>query len=202
MALPSAQEGVKSFRVGSLIRKLKPIIIATIDNGQLASNVVTIDEFVTLKNLSPDLNVHVACVFEPLPGTDIYPDRTVEAAFPAAPGTMQLYPVTHYPECERAILRAVFQDPTQTILDNGNHPLPAMLPIGWEGSTSADEIDINVKITTANWAGTNYSGRVVVQASVAYDGAWQDIKAVEYALGQVQLRDGPANPFVIGTGVS
>jgi hypothetical protein len=84
-------------------------------------------------------------------------------------------------------LRPVFQNPFAAA-PNSNNPLPQDLPFGWEFSTEADEVYIDIQFTMAKAPGS-VDGNVVVQVTIEYNGQWWDTKAIQAALGQVQLTD-------------
>src|SRR5882724_11011523 len=126
--------GTNSFKVGSLKRRLDPVIVAILDNTVGGPAVPTSEtRRIVLKNLNGDLNIHVcAAAVGPTDGTSIQP-----AELAAGAATMQLTPVVYTGTQSKIFLRPVFQDPVAA--QNENHPLPQDLPFGWEFSTEADE---------------------------------------------------------------
>lgn len=171
--------GTNSYKIGALKRRLDPVIVATM-NSAFITDLSTPRAQVILKGLSGDLNVHIAAApVGSTNGAPITPDQ-----IPAGWATMQLTPAIICGNQPRIYLRPVFQDPF-AVAPNSNNPLPQDLPFGWEFSTEADEVYIDIQFNTAIVSFLN--GSVVVQATIEYNGQWWDTKAIQAALGQVQL---------------
>lgn len=184
--------GTNSYKIGALKRRLDPVVVALLDSTVEADGNTTSVQ-VVLKGISGDLNCHIAAgPIGKSDGASIMP-----VSFPAGMGTMQLTPVVMQGNQPKMFLRPVFQDPFAAA-PNSNNPLPQDLPFGWEFSTEADEVYIDIVIQNGLTTEVPINGSVVVQATVEYNGQWWDTKAVQAALGQVQLI-GVTNPPVIGT---
>lgn len=188
--------GTQGFKVGSLKRRLDAVHLAKLDPSTSGAVSGTATFRIVLKGLNGDLNIHLlAGVVSPDGQTLVDPSQVVAGA-----ATMQLTPVQNLPNAGRVLLRPVFQDPTAA--QNENHPLPQDIPFGWEFSTEADEVYVDIVVDLvliADFADEPLDGLIVVQATVEYNGQWWDTKAVQYALGQVQL-SGVGNLMTIGTG--
>jgi hypothetical protein len=197
--IPSLGDGgTSSVKLGSLKRRLKPVLIIGLSSAGGRGDISATSRLL-LKGLSGNLNVQIACGVVGLDGKPIRPDQ-----YPAADmGTIQVTPVNNFPENQgKLYLRPAFQDPTST--DGANHPLPQNLPYGYEFSTRADEVEIDIVIPESGeaasaWQGTNISGNIFCQVTVEYDGQWWDVEAVRLALGQVTL-NGQDNNDIINTG--
>ncbi len=187
------QQGTEGFKAGNLKRQLETIPIAMLDatvSGDDEASDLT--QRLWLTGLNGNLKVMIAC--------GVQSDEFSSMPFPyvADPGTIQLYPCTKFPDSQKVFLRPVFQDPTNVL--NVNAPLPQQIPYGWEAQfTEADQVMIEVIIHAAQWATQNVTGNIVVQVTVEYNGAWWDVDAIEYVMGQVQL-NGSAEFPTIGTG--
>lgn len=186
--------GTDVYKVGALKRRLDPVIVANLIPTLTANN-ATPKAQVVLKGLSGDLNVQIAAA--PVGSTDGQP--ILPGVLFAGWANMQLTPVVLCGNQPKIYLRPVFQDPF-AVAPNSNNPLPQDLPFGWEFSTEADEVYIDINFNN-NFITTSLAGSVIVQATVEYNGQWPDIKAVQAALGQVQLIGTPS-PIQIGTLVS
>lgn len=188
------QQGTEGYKRGNLKRQLESIPIATISSA-VAGDVEgqNITKQLWLTGLNGNLKVLVAC--------GIQSQQFTSQPFPwpsGGGGTLQLYPVTKFGDALKVFLRPVFQDPAS--VDNNNAPLPEQLPFGWEGAfTEVDQVMIEVVVQVGNWAGTTLNGVITVQVTVEYNGAWWDIDAISYVMGQVQLQ-GIQETIVIGSG--
>lgn len=185
--------GTNSYKVGSLKRRLDPVIVANLSSA-FVSDVLTPTQRLVLKGLSGDLNVHIAAA--PVGLTDSTP--ILPSAIAAGFATMQLTPVIVCGNQAKIYLRPVFQNPFAAA-PNSNNPLPQDLPFGWEFSTEADEVYIDIAFNDS-LVPSNANGNVVVQATVEYNGQWWDTKAIQAALGQVQLTD--CQTLILGTAPS
>lgn len=182
--------GSNTFKIGSLKRRLPAVVLATLNSG-VTSSLGALQQHIILKNLNGSLKVQIMGSFSSVDGkTPIIP-----ANIPAGAVTMQLTPVVLTPNAGKIFGRPVFQDPT-VAATNQNHPLPQDLPFGWEFSTEADEVYIDIAIADV-FGGLNLDGQIVVAASVEYNGNWWSIDAIKFAISQVQLTG--ANPYNIGT---
>jgi hypothetical protein len=181
--------GTNSYKLGSLKRRLDPVVVAVLSSATEANGNVTLAQLV-LKGISGDLNIHIAAA--PVGLTDSIP--IIPSTIPAGWATMQLTPVVLCGNMPKFYLRPVFQDPFAAA-PHSNNPLAQDLPFGWEFSTEADEVYINLTINGGILEGVD--GNVIVQATVEYNGQWWDTKAIQAALGQVQLTD--TTPTIIGT---
>lgn len=184
--------GTNSYKLGDLKRRLDPVVIMIFssatdgEGGQLTARVV-------LKGLSGDLNVHILAA--PVGVNDSQP--LTPDMFAAGWATMQLTPVVLCGNQPKTYLRPVFQDPF-AVAPNSNNPLPQDLPFGWEFSTEADEVYCDVVINGETvGVPEGIDGSIIVQATVEYNGQWWDTKAIQAALGQVQLVG--MMPQIIGT---
>jgi hypothetical protein len=196
---PQTREGSSnSIKRGDLKRRLPVVVLAVLDGGTTGATSGTVTFRVQLKNLSGDLNVHVLAGF----GSPNSQGTIEAAAIPAGAATMQLTPTQLTPNAGRVFLRPVFQDPTAA--QNENHPLPQDLPFGWEFTTEADEVYIDIAVNLVTIAAITpipISGQIIVEAIVEYNGEWWDIKAAELAISSVILQ-GIGAPLTIGTGPS
>jgi hypothetical protein len=174
--------GTNTYKVGGLKRRLDPVIVANLVSLQALGTGTPLQRLV-LKGLSGDLNIQIAAA--PVGLTDSTP--IIPSQVPAGFATMQLTPVVVCGNQPKIYLRPVFQNPFAAA-PNSNNPLPQDLPFGWEFSTEADEVYIDIQFTMA-LAPSNANGNVVVQVSIEYNGQWWDTKAIQAALGQVQLTD-------------
>lgn len=182
--------GSNSFKAGSLKRRLPAVTVARLDSS-MEGNTDTIVQRAILKNLNGDLNIQLVAAFGgPADGQPITPDLIAAGA-----ATMQLTPVVDSPNAGKIYLRPVFQDPSAN--QNENHPLPQDLPFGWEFQTEADEVYIDITMSNVLFSTTNLEGQILLQATVEYNGAWQNIEAIRYAISQVQLTGLPLQ--IIGT---
>lgn len=197
---PNTQEGgTTGVFAGSLKRRLKAIPLAIFNSAAETGNIVNGTVFrLLLKGLNGILNVHVAVGIEGATGV-VRPSQV-----PAGGATMQLTPINNFPDVAKKVyLREVFQDPTAT--DNQDHPLAVDIPFGWEGSTEADQIEIEVTVNTLGgdetdvWADSLINGRLICEVAVEYNGSWWDVEAVQYALSQVTLEGGPGTLQTIET---
>jgi hypothetical protein len=186
------QGGTKSWQKGSLKRRLPAIRFANLVPG--ASGDTTVTSTMKLTGLSGALNVQIAAGFVTGDGNLIKPVLIMPAGV-----TMQLTPVNNFGDAGRMMLRPVFQDPALPV--NSNNPLPMDLPFGWEFSTECDEVWIDLVINR-NW--TNFPlaspplvGTAVVEVTIEYQGQWQDVEAIEFMIGQVNLTD--CTPVIIAT---
>jgi hypothetical protein len=187
-------QGTEGFKKGNLKRQLESVAIVRFDGNHggdsEASDVVA---QLWLTGLNGNLKVMVAC------GVQSQDYSSQPFPWVAGGGTIQLYPCTKFGDALKIFLRPVFQDPSISPPDNSNHPLPEELPYGWEVQfTEADQVMIEVTIAASQWAAANVSGEVTVQVAVEYNGAWWDISAIEYVMGQVQLQ-GAGDVPTIGT---
>jgi hypothetical protein len=181
--------GPQVFKKGSLKRRLPIVTVAQLSLTDSSGPAGVQSRRLLLKNLNADLKVHiVGAVVSANGNTPVLP-----ASVPAGAATMQLTPKVISGDSVPMYLRPVFQDPT--LAQNQNHPLAQDLPFGWEFSTNADDVEIEIIITPALWVNANILGKVLVMVDIEYDGAWWDIKAVEYALAQPQLIG--FEPFVV-----
>jgi hypothetical protein len=188
---PNTQEGGgTAVFAGSLKRRLKAIPLVIFNSTSETGNIDTNTRFrLLVKGLNGDLNVHIAVGIEGATGFVRPSDVPVGGA------NMQLTPINLFPDVAKKVyLREVFQDPTAT--DNANHPLPVDIPFGWEGSTEADQIEIEVNVIVVAgdesnpWQNTLINGRLVCEVCVEYNGSWWDVEAVQYALAQVTFEGG------------
>lgn len=187
-------QGADGFKQGNLKRQLETIPLFPL-NAAFASPSGEGTNFITkriwLRGLQGNLKLLIACGV-----SDPDNHSSTPYPYPATPGTMQLYPTTKFGDASKILLRPVFQDPTNVL--NVNAPLPQQIPFGWEGSfTETDEVMIEVIVNTFAWLGTNLTGTICVQVTVEYNGAWWDVDAFQYALGNVQLTGDEAT--IIGT---
>jgi hypothetical protein len=186
--------GTQGFRFGDLKRRLPAIPLFNLASapGETVPLLETTEtQRLILKGLSGVLNVHIGVGVEGADGvvrpTDI----------PAGASTMQLRPILLFPDVAKKVyMREVFQDPTLVGTDNANHPLPVDIPFGWEGSTEADQIEIEVITDPALWiAGEGFTplnGRIVCEVTIEYNGQWWDQQAIQQGISQVTL-EGPSN---------
>lgn len=182
--------GTNSYKVGALKRRLDPVIIANLTSA-LPTDLLIPTQRLVLKGLSGDLNIQI--IGAPVGLTDSTP--IIPSQIPAGFATMQLTPVVVCGNQPKIYLRPVFQDPF-AVAPNSNNPLPQDLPFGWEFSTEADEVYIDIAFKDG-FVPLNINGNVVVQVTVEYNGQWWDTKAIQAALGQVQLTD--CQTLMIGT---
>jgi hypothetical protein len=172
--------GSNTFKVGSLKRRLPAVVLATLDSQQ-ASDLGIVAQQIVLKGLSGTLKIQIMAAFSSVDGlTPISPDLV-----PAGAATIQLTPAVLTPNAGKIFGRPVFQDPTAS--PNVNTPLPQDLPFGWEFTTEADEVYIDVEIDNTLLDGSKLTGQIVVAATVEYNGSWWSIEAIRYAISQVQL---------------
>jgi hypothetical protein len=196
---PNTQEGgTTGVFAGSLKRRLKAIPLAQLSGTAEGSIQTETTMRLLLTGLNGTLNVHIAVGIE---GNSQF---IRPSDVPSGGATMQLTPINLFPDVAKKVyLREVFQDPTAT--DNQNHPLPVDIPFGWEGSTEADQIEIEVTIHITNdseepiWTESGIFGRLMCEVTVEYNGAWWDVEAIQYALSQVQLQGEPATLGSIAT---
>jgi hypothetical protein len=202
MNRPNTQEGgTTAIFAGSLKRRLKAVPLAIFNNAPESGNIDNGTTFrLLLKGLNGILNVHIAVGIEGATGV-VRPSQV-----PAGGATMQLTPINNFPDVAKKVyLREVFQDPTAT--DNEDHPLAVDIPFGWEGSTEADQIEIEVIVNTIGvdegtvWENSNINGRLICEVAIEYNGSWWDVEAVQYALSQVTLEGGPATLQTIETSI-
>jgi len=193
--LPNTQEGgTEAIRVGSMKRRLKRIPLARF--GPETDGLGESTSRLLLKNLSGCLDVKITIGIESIDNTPVRPDQYPLAG--TAFGTVQLTPINNFPDAARKVYeRPVFQDPTGNV--NENNPLPMDIPFGWEFSTRADEVEIEVVLTPAGWAGSNIVGTLVCEVTIEYNGQWWDVRAINQALSQVTLIGGSDEPYLILT---
>jgi len=185
--------GSNTFKIGSLKRRL-PAVVLGIFRSDETSNIGTVSQQIILKNLNGSLKIQIMAAWASIDGdTPVTPDD-----IPAGIATMQLTPVVLTPNAGKIFGRPVFQDPTAS--PNSNTPLPQDLPFGWEFSTEADEVYIDIEMDTDAFNGTQLNGQLVVAATVEYNGSWWSIDAIKFAISQVQLTGCQA--AIIGTGDS
>lgn len=186
-------QGTEGFKRGNLKRQLESIPIALFSSaipGNAEAGSIT--QRIWLTGLNGNLKVIVAC------GMQSEKFSSTPFPWPSGGGTLQLYPVTKFGDALKIFLRPVFQNPAS--VTNVNAPLPQELPYGWEGPfTEVDQVMIEVVIQAGQWVGLNLNGTLTVQVAVEYNGAWWDIDAIEYVMGQVQLNGAVQYP-TIGTG--
>lgn len=183
--------GSHGFKVGSLKRRLDAVTVAILD--PLTTGTTGTANFqLFLKNLNADLSVHLFGAFSSPDQSGLDP-----SIIPAGAVTIQLTPRALTPNVGRVYLRPVFQDPTAA--QNENHPLPQDLPFGWEFTTNADEVRVDLTVDLGLFDGSE-NGQIIVGCDVEYDGAWWDTEAYRYAISQVQLTK--PGVLIIGTGLS
>jgi len=191
--LPSTRQGgSKSWQVGSLKRRLPAVRFANLVLGDPSTGFATAT--LKLTGLSGNLDVQIAGGFVTADGTLLRPAQIMPGGV-----TMQLTPVNNFGDAGRMMLRPVFQDPTLPI--NTNNPLPVDLPFGWEFSTECDEVWIDL-VCNRNW--NPFLGyppftpaTAIIEVTIEYNGEWQNIEAIETAIGQVNLTDSTV-PIIIG----
>jgi len=178
-----------AIKFGSLKRRLPIVTIAQLSLTDSSGPATVQTRRLLLKNLNADLKVHiVGAVVSAQGNTPVRP-----SSVPVNAATIQLIPKVIAGDSVPMYLRPVFQDPA--LAQNENHPLAQDLPFGWEFSTNADDVEIEIIVTPALWVTANIEGKVLVMVDVEYDGAWWDIKAVQYSLAQPQLIG--TDPFVV-----
>ncbi len=182
--MPGEFQGTEGWKNGNLRRYLPSVAVFTLDSTTAQSADVQTRRL-WLTGLSANLRVQVSC------GAIRNDDGGNNDPFvwPAGGGSMQIYPVTKFPDIgqRRIFLRPVFQDPTNTT--NTNAPLAQELPFGWEGEfTLGDDLMIEVSLDGAIFFNTQIDGQVIVQVAVEYNGAWWDIEAISKAMGKVNLQ--------------
>lgn len=199
----NAQEGgTQGYLFGQLKRRLKSIPLCRFTSGEES---ITITENTTfkllIKGLTGVLNIHIAVGIESIDNTPVRPSDV-----PAGGATMQLIPINLFPDvAKKVFLREVFQDPTLAGTDNGNHPLPMDIPFGWEGSTEADQVELDVDVNvigadeSSPWEGTLINGRLIAQVTIEYNGQWWDSKAIQQALSQVTFEGEPSDLGTVNT---
>lgn len=200
---PNTQQGGQTgVFAGSLKRRLATVPLARLSSTAEGSDFVTQTSRLLLKNLMGDLNVQIAVgvVSTVTPGTGFTTPLRPED-YPAAGtvfGTVQLTPINNFPDANgKAYLRPVFQNPA--LPQQQNNPLPQDIPFGWEADSRCDEVEIEVVLTAAGWAGEIIDGLVVCQVTIEYNGEWWDVDAINFALGQVTLVGAPSDPPIIST---
>jgi len=177
--------GPDTFKRGSLKRRLPATVIAYLSTSDETGPTTVQTCRLLLKNLNATLKCHIVGGVISNVGEDLIRPSEV----PAGAATMQLTPKVIPPDSPPYFLRPVFQDPT--LAQNENHPLAQDLPFGWEFTTNTDDVEIEIIVTPATWAGTNLTGKIAVMVDIEYDGQWWDTKAMQYAIGQVQLTGAP-----------
>jgi hypothetical protein len=184
--------GTDSFQSGSLKRRMPAVEVARMD-PTIISGPLALPQTVRLllKNLYGVLDIQIACGLAGIDGTRVRPTN-----YPPSPGTLQITPLNNFPDTGPTYLRPLFQDPAAA--SNENHPLPQDLPFGWEFDTRADQCEIEVVINNS-WGLTGLNGRLLVEVSLEYDGAWWDNKSIQYAMGQVNMDQ--VQSVLVGTGV-
>ena len=192
--IPNARlGGSHTYRVGELKRRLDPVTVMIADGTlNVSSSPASITRRCVLKGISGDLNIQIAAAgVSPTDGT------AIEAGvFGNGVANMQLTPVVWTGNQAKIFLRPVFQDPFAAV-GNTNSPLPQDLPFGWEFNTEADEVYIDIFLIPGA-APNSRSFNVVVAVTVEYNGQWQDVKAIQQSLSQVQLTGG-GQPTIFGT---
>lgn len=185
--------GSNTYKCGELKRRLDPVTVMIADGTLLFQPVpALITRRVILKGMSGDLNIQIAAALvSATDGTAIEASAVVNGT-----ANIQLTPVVWTGNQAKIFLRPVFQDPFATV-GNTNNPLPQDLPFGWEFSTEADEVYIDIKLNPS-LAPVSTSFNVVVAVTVEYNGQWWDTKAVQQSLSQVQLTGG-GQPTIFGT---
>ena len=198
MNRPNTQEGgTSAVYAGSLKRRLKSIPVARISSTDGATISTSITSRLLLKNLNGNLTIH--CTFG-LMGSTTVVSLIRPAQIPAnGCATLQLTPINTFPDAgDKVYLRPVFQDPAGVTTEN--HPLPQNIPFGWEGTTEADELEFEIIVSAAGWAGTNINAIIYAQVAVEYTGPWWDVKAVNYMLSQVEFSGGPSELPIANSG--
>lgn len=191
--MPGTREGgPNSFKVGSLKRRLPIVTIAQLSTTDETGPTTAQTIRLLLKNLNADLKCHImASVVSNQGNVPIRPSDV-----PTNGATIQLTPKAILGDSYPVFLRPVFQDPT--LAQNENHPLAQDIPFGWEFTTNTDEVEIEIIVDPVLWEGLDLTGKILISADIQYDGQWWDTKAVQYAIGQVQLTG--ESPFVLFTG--
>lgn len=192
--VPASQGGTNAFLGGNFKRKLDPVTVAL-----FASTYPTVPGAQTislyLKNLCGQLFCHIGAGFSLAPGVNgnngnnpLLPGDWGGGVLPGL-ATMQLTPIMDSGAAPKLALRRVFQDPTA--LQNQDHPLPQDLPFGWEFTTEADQVLIQIALNTVALANVTFNGIAIsVQATVEFigqQGADWDEQSIRRALGQVIL---------------
>lgn len=187
------QGGTTGFEYGNLKRQLADVTLFYIKSSVPAGGgETTYQNSVRLKGLSGVLKLGVAATYVDNKSNN----QQLPAPLPGA--VCQIVPINKTTMANAGWLRPVFQDPTVT--DNSNAPLPAQLPVGWEGSfTTATDMEVQVSITDNAFINTGLDGRIVVQITVEYDGKWWDIQAIERAIGQCRFAGDASEAITIGS---
>jgi hypothetical protein len=181
-----------SINHGDLKRRLPTIRLLDMDGTLDTAPTGTLTFRLLLKNLSDCLDFQIAVAIEGADGTLFEPTD-----YPALPGTMQLIPLTNFPDARKLALRPVFQDPTS--VTNVNAPLPQAIPFGWNDTAETDEVILDVSIDISQYDSTDITGTLVAQAMVEYNGNWWDVEAVLAAMDQVVFGPGTHKLAKIGT---
>jgi len=177
--------GPDTFKRGSLKRRLPATVIAYLSTSDETGPLGVQTCRLLLKNLNADLKCHiVAGVISNVGEVPIRPEDV-----PPDAATLQLIPKVIPPDGPPIFLRPVFQNPA--LPQQRNNPLPQNLPFGWEFTTNTDEVEITVVIEPSLWVGSDLTGKIAIMVDIEYDGQWWDTKAMQYAIGQVQLTGAP-----------
>ncbi len=181
-----------SIRRGDLKRRLPTIRLLDLDGTTDTSPSGTRTFRLLLKNLSDCLVFQIAVGIVGPEGTLFQP-----SSYPVLPGTVQLTPLTNFPDSGKLALREVFQDPTS--VTNVDAPLPQEIPFGWNDNAETDEVQIDISIPMLGYNASTITGQLVAQAMVEYAGAWWDVDAIHAALNQVVFGPGTGTLETIGT---
>ena len=181
-----------SIRRGDLKRRLPTIRLIDFDGTIDTAPDGTATFRLLLKNLSDCLVFQIAVGIVGPEGTLFQP-----SSYPVLPGTVQLTPLTNFPDSGKLAVRPVFQDPTS--VTNVNAPLPQAIPFGWNDNAETDEVQIDISVPLASYDSTDISGQLVCQAMVEYAGAWWDVDAIHAALNQVVFGPGTGTLQEVGT---
>lgn len=181
-------EQTVNYSKGSLKRHVATIRLLEFDNSIDTSPSGVVTFRIRLRNLSIGLSFQIGVLIIDNDNNPFRPGTTAAdpaGSYPASPGTMQLIPVTNFPDQPKGWLRPVFQDPTN--VSNVNAPLPQEIPFGWNDIAETDEVEVEVVVDLSSYDSSDVSGRLVAQAMVEYTASWWDTAAISFELAQVQF---------------
>ena len=182
------EQATDGFRKGSLKRHVATLVLLEFTSATDTAPTGIVVFRVRLKNLSIGLSFQLAALIIGKDGTPFRPGTTAAdplGDYPAAPGTMQIIPMTNFTDANKGWLRPVFQDPTNVL--NVNAPLPQEIPFGWNDVAETDEIEVEVVVDLDSYNASDVDGDLVVQAMVEYSGSWWDATAILFEMNQVQF---------------
>ena len=174
--------GASGYKVGELKEWLDPVPIITLDANAIGADTTgIITSRVLISGLSGSLMCHVGCGM-------VIPGSNNQVVYPPSPGTMQLIPISHPPRQPRMHLRPVFQNPAGPA--GTSNPLAENIPFGWDFSTEADEVMVEVVVDRGTW-NLNYlgaNGSIQVHFAIEFNGNWWDVDAIQRVISKVRMQ--------------